>query len=78
MARSLEDRANLYANLSYFNERVIRQHNGSWPTSLLFWNHVDGIDSSVLKRLQSSIDGAFDESLQKIQEIELNKYSMPY
>ena len=66
-ASSLEKYANLYANLSYFNEHVIRKHNNSW-ISFLFPVHE--IDPSALNQLETNLNHTLDEASEMLDGIE--------
>lgn len=66
-ASSLEKYSNLYANLSYFNEHVIRKHNNSW-ISFLFLVHE--IDPSALNQLETNLNHTLYEASEMLNGIE--------
>jgi hypothetical protein len=61
---SMEQCANLYSNLYFFNKKIIKKHNESWISKIFQSNQIPEIETVYFQTLESQIQSKFNSSPQ--------------
>lgn len=64
-----------YSIRKQFNETILRPHNNSWVSKILFWTRIPEIDQSELSSMHNVLKGSLEETLKKLESESLKAQS---